>query len=125
MELASGPVGAGVELVSEALSLTSGIFKVEVSSTAGVGDGADEGDNCSSDFAAGSSKRRRIFGDSLRTTIFACFLILSARADAEGERPGVFEDDMTVDGVRKCCGETLVRFRGGKTKVGELVQAQV
>ena len=101
----SPTVGAGVELDSEALSLTSGTFSVEVSSATGAGDEAVDGVDSSSDLAAGSSKRRRILGDSLSTTIFACFLFLSARAaEAEGDR--VLEDDMAKGG--ECDGDVVV-----------------
>ena len=110
----SPAVGAGVEFDSEALSLTSGTFSMEESSGAGAGDEADDGVDCSSDLAEGSSKRRRIFGDSLRMTIFPCFLFLSARAtEAEGER--VLEDDMAMNEDRNGDVEvvTVLRKRGG------------
>ena len=97
--LASPFVGAGVELDSEALSLTSGTLSVELSSGTGAGDEADEGVDCSSSLvgtgsgSGSGSKRLSNFGDIFSTTIFACFLFLSERATAvEGDRVEVAED---------------------------------
>lgn len=97
-------VGAGVELDSEALSLTSGSFKGDASSSGGAGDEASDGDDCSSDLAERFSNRRRSLGDNLNVTIFSCFLFLSARAiEADGDRPAVLEDDGAMGYDGECC----------------------
>lgn len=85
-------VGAGVEADSETLSLISGTLSVELSSTAGAGDETAEGCDRSSTSRAGTKKRRKSFGGSLITAILDCFLFLSVRVEAEGDR--VLEDDM-------------------------------
>lgn len=88
--------GAGVELPSEALSLMSGTFNVEASSTTGAGEDAEDGVGSSSSLAEGGSKRCRTLGDNLRITIFACFLFLSPRLVAvEGDRV-VFDDETAI-----------------------------
>lgn len=103
----SAAVGAGVEAASETLSLPSGTFSMEVSSTAATGDEATEGVDCSSDFGVGSAKRRRIFGDSLSMTIFSSFLLLSV---AEGDLPGVLEGDMVVGVKIGRCSDVVMRL---------------
>jgi hypothetical protein len=91
-------LGAGVDVESEALSLTSGTFKVSLSSATAAGDEAAEAGDCSSDFTGFSWKRRRSFGASFSTTTLVRLLFLSARIEADGDR--VVEADMVVDGVR-------------------------
>lgn len=103
--------GAGVELDSDALSWLSGAFTVGWSSTTGAGEEADDVADGSSVLVAGSSKRRSSWGDSLSTTILPCFLPLSGRAD--GERPGVLDDEMAIVIVRNC-GVVVGGRRGGR-----------
>lgn len=93
-------VGAGVELDSEALSLASEGFNVVASSTAGAGEEPAEAVDCSSDLGVGSWKRRSILGDSLSMAILVCFFVLSALGrEAEGDLPGVVEDETGMVGV--------------------------
>jgi hypothetical protein len=82
---ASVPCGAGVEADSDALSLISGIFKVDLSSSAGAGDEATEAGDSSSDLTCRERNRRSCLGGSLNMTILLCFLFLSARVGAEGD----------------------------------------
>lgn len=86
---ASTPLGAGVDADSEPLSLTSGTFKVELSSGAGAGDDATDAGDGSSDLTL---NRRSSFDDNLRTTILDCFLFLSVRVEADGDL--VLEEDI-------------------------------
>jgi hypothetical protein len=58
--------------------------------------------------AGGSWKRRSILGGSLSMTTFPCFLFLSTRAaEAEGERPGVLEEDTAI--IRVMSDVVMVR----------------
>jgi hypothetical protein len=97
------PLGAGVELDSEPLSLTFGAWSMESSSANGTGDDAREGVDPSSSFVDTGSNCRNNFGDSLNVIIFVGFLFLSPRAiEAEGDRPFVLGVDTAIvlnDGV--------------------------